>query len=30
MDGNSFYFCCPACKRLFEKNPQEYLLQPER
>lgn len=30
IDGDSFYFCCPACKRLFEKNPQEYLLQPER
>lgn len=21
-----FYFCCPACKRLFERNPQEYLV----
>lgn len=24
-DGQEFYFCCPACKRLFERNPQEYL-----
>lgn len=24
-DGREFYFCCPACKRLFERNPQEYL-----
>ena len=30
LDGDTFYFCCPACKRLFEKNPQEYLMQPER
>jgi xanthine dehydrogenase accessory factor len=26
-DGRDFYFCCPACKRLFERNPQEYLVQ---
>jgi xanthine dehydrogenase accessory factor len=26
-DGREFYFCCPACKRLFERNPQEYLVQ---
>jgi xanthine dehydrogenase accessory factor len=26
-DGREFYFCCPACKRLFEGNPQEYLVQ---
>jgi xanthine dehydrogenase accessory factor len=26
-DGRNFYFCCPACKRLFERNPQEYLVQ---
>ncbi len=26
MDGQDFYFCCPACKRLFERNPQEYLV----
>jgi xanthine dehydrogenase accessory factor len=29
-DGQDFYFCCPACKRLFEGNPQEYLVQHER
>jgi xanthine dehydrogenase accessory factor len=26
-DGRDFYFCCPACKRLFERNPLEYLVQ---
>jgi xanthine dehydrogenase accessory factor len=30
LDGQDFYFCCPACKRLFERNPQEYLVQNER
>ncbi|HVB72246.1 MAG TPA: XdhC family protein [Ktedonobacteraceae bacterium] len=30
MDGQDFYFCCPACKRLFERNPQEYLVKNER
>src|SRR5439155_9610419 len=30
FEGDSFYFCCPACKRLFDKNPQEYLLHSER
>ncbi len=25
-DGREFYFCCPACKRSFERNPQEYLV----
>lgn len=25
-DGRDFYFCCPACKRLFERNPQEYFV----
>ncbi|MBX5457575.1 MAG: XdhC family protein [Thermogemmatispora sp.] len=23
--GQTFYFCCPACKRLFESDPQRYL-----
>ncbi len=26
FDGRDYYFCCPACKRLFERNPQEYLV----
>ncbi len=26
-DGRDFYFCCPGCKRQFERNPQEYLVQ---
>jgi xanthine dehydrogenase accessory factor len=26
-EGREFYFCCPACKRLFERNPQEYLVE---
>jgi xanthine dehydrogenase accessory factor len=30
FEGRTFYFCCPACKRSFERNPQEYLEQPER
>ncbi len=25
LNGRTYYFCCPACKRLFERNPQEYL-----
>jgi xanthine dehydrogenase accessory factor len=29
-EGHAFYFCCPACKRLFEDNPQQYLMQHER
>lgn len=29
-DGQDYYFCCPACKRLFERNPQEYLVKHER
>lgn len=27
-EGHNYYFCCPACKRLFENNPQEYLVHP--
>ena len=30
FEGRTFYFCCPACKRSFERNPQEYLVQHER
>ena len=30
IDGQDFYFCCPACKRLFERNPQEYLVKNEK
>ncbi len=30
LDGQDYYFCCPACKRLFERNPQEYLVHNER
>ena len=30
LDGHDYFFCCPACKRLFERNPQEYLVQNER
>jgi xanthine dehydrogenase accessory factor len=29
LDGQEFYFCCPACKRLFERNPEEYLVHDE-
>ncbi len=25
-EGREFYFCCPSCKRHFERNPQEYLV----
>jgi xanthine dehydrogenase accessory factor len=25
LHDRDYYFCCPACKRLFERNPQEYL-----
>ena len=30
LNGSTYYFCCPACKRLFERNPQEYLVENER
>ena len=23
--GQTYYFCCPACKRSFEANPAQYL-----
>ena len=26
-NSQDFYFCCPGCKRQFERNPQEYLAQ---
>ncbi len=29
-DGRAFYFCCPACKRQFEREPQHYLVTHER
>ncbi|MGQ0678885.1 MAG: XdhC family protein [Actinomycetota bacterium] len=25
FEGNLYYFCCPACRKLFQANPQEYL-----
>jgi YHS domain-containing protein len=24
-EGQTYYFCCPACKRQFEQNPGQYL-----
>jgi xanthine dehydrogenase accessory factor len=30
LNGSDYYFCCAACKRLFERNPQEYLVENER
>ena len=26
FEGQEYYFCCPACKRLFASNPQTYLV----
>jgi xanthine dehydrogenase accessory factor len=26
-DEHEFFFCCPACKRLFERDPQHYLVK---
>jgi xanthine dehydrogenase accessory factor len=25
LEGNTYYFCCPACRKKFQANPQEYL-----
>jgi len=27
FEGQDYYFCCPACKRMFESNPHAYLVQ---
>lgn len=24
-EGQTYYFCCPACRKLFQNNPQDYL-----
>ncbi len=24
-EGQTYYFCCPACRKLFQENPQDYL-----
>ena len=24
-NGKTYYFCCPACRKLFQNNPQDYL-----
>ncbi|QLH06341.1 YHS domain-containing protein [Nitrosopumilus ureiphilus] len=23
-DGNTYHFCCPSCKAIFEKNPSKF------
>ena len=23
--GKTYYFCCPGCKPLFDKNPEKYI-----
>lgn len=28
--GNTFYFCCPACKRQFEREPERFLVANEQ
>ena len=25
--GTTYYFCCPGCRRSFEKQPEKYLVQ---
>ena len=25
--GKTYYFCCPSCKPLFDKNPEKYIRQ---
>ena len=27
--GKTYYFCCPACKPLFDKNPEKYIKKSE-
>ncbi|HEX2910050.1 MAG TPA: XdhC family protein [Chloroflexia bacterium] len=27
-NGQTYYFCCPACKKLFSKEPEKYLVKP--
>lgn len=27
FEGQEYYFCCPACKRMFESNPHAYLVR---
>jgi xanthine dehydrogenase accessory factor len=29
-DGQEIYFCCPACKKTFEREPRHYLVTNER
>ncbi|MFN3654186.1 MAG: YHS domain-containing protein [Candidatus Nitrosotenuis sp.] len=24
-EGKTYYFCCPSCKNMFEKNPAKYI-----
>jgi xanthine dehydrogenase accessory factor len=28
VEGQMYYFCCPACRKLFTANPQDYLAKP--
>lgn len=27
--GQTYYFCCPGCKRSFDKDPEKYLTKDE-